>query len=240
MSLQIPILMYHKVGVPVNSKADTFLNVSRHDFQRQMQVLRRMGYTGVTFVDAVEGLTEGKPLPKKPVCVTFDDGYTNVRENALPMLASLHWPATVFVPTAYVGSQNTWDVENGKPVLPIMDWQDLQGLQDYGWEMAGHTHSHPHLDRLKRESALREIERGGQEIDASLGKQARTFCYPFGGLNEETPELAKQAGFIGACTTKSGLANSGRDPMLLPRVKVAYRDGVLGLLYRLIIRPRLP
>ncbi len=238
--MQIPILMYHKVGAPASTKAGAFLNVSARDFARQMRTLRRMGYTGITFAQAVEGLTEGKPLPRKPVCVTFDDGYVNVLEHALPVLAEHRWPGTVFIPTAYVGSENTWDVENGKPLLPIMDWPQLRRLQGEGWEIAGHTRSHPHLERLDREAARTEIEQGRDEIAQNLGGPVRTFCYPFGGQNAETPVLVREAGFLGACTTKSGLATATLNPMLLPRVKVAYRDRVLGLLYRLVIRPHLP
>src|SRR3989442_15355512 len=85
----IPILMYHRIGVPVASKADTFLNVSTRSFGRQMRLLNRMGYEGITFAEAVEGLFHGKPLPRRPGCVTFDDGFVNVAENAAPFLAEM-------------------------------------------------------------------------------------------------------------------------------------------------------
>jgi peptidoglycan/xylan/chitin deacetylase (PgdA/CDA1 family) len=235
----IPILMYHKVGAPVSSKADTFLNVSTAAFRRQMRLLRKLGYQGITFQHAVDGLVSGASLPPRPVCVTFDDGYVNVGENAASILAGYGWPGTVFVPTDYVGGENSWDRSYGKPILPIMSWPQLQSLHDAAWEIAGHTASHPHLDELDDAKALEEMVSGKKVIEQHLGTVVKTFCYPFGGINDRTAGLVRQAGFSGACTTKSGLARPGADPFLYPRVKVAYRDGVLGFLYRLVIRPRL-
>src|SRR5437016_3033424 len=110
----IPILMYHRIGVPVASKADTFLNVSTRSFGRQMRLLQRIGYEGITFAHAVEGLFHGKPLPRRPICVTFDDGFVNVAENAAPVLAEMRWPGTVFLPTAYAGGENEWEAESGR------------------------------------------------------------------------------------------------------------------------------
>jgi peptidoglycan/xylan/chitin deacetylase (PgdA/CDA1 family) len=236
MASGIPILMYHKVGAEVQTKADTFLNVSARDFARQMRLLQRMGFRGVTQAEAASRLRSGSP-GEKLVCVTFDDGHQNVFDHAAPVLDSLGWPATVFVPTAYVGGRNDWDRETGKPLLPIMDWDALRTLQDRGWEMAGHTRSHPHLDQLPDAEAAIEIAQGRRDIEERLGKAERTFCYPFGGLNERTPGLVQKAGFTAACTTKSGLGRPSTDPFLLPRVKVAYRDGLLGFFYRLRIRP---
>lgn len=237
--MQIPILMYHKVGAPVSSKADRFLNVSARSFERQMRLLARLGYRGVTFAEAVSVLAESEPARRRVVCITFDDGHQNVYEHAFPVLQAMRWPATVFVPTAYVGRANEWDRATGKPILPIMDWPLLLELQGAGWEMSGHTRTHPHLEALDDEAALREMAEGKADLESRLGKPVRTFCYPFGGLNERTPALARQVGFIAACTTRSGLARPDLDLFLLPRVKIAYRDGVWGLLYRLLLRPRL-
>jgi peptidoglycan/xylan/chitin deacetylase (PgdA/CDA1 family) len=231
--------MYHKVGAPVAAKADTFLNVSARSFARQMRLLQRLGYSGVTFAEGAAWLRGERPGIGKPVCVTFDDGYTNIGEVAAPVLKALGWPATVFVPTAYVGGANTWDEANGYPVLPIMDWARLRALQAEGWEMAGHTRTHPRLGDADDVAALADIRDGLWDLESNLGVPPRTFCYPFGSLNSRTPALAREAGLLAACTTKSGLAHAATDPFLLPRVKIAYRDDVWGFFYRLVIRPRL-
>ena len=237
--MKIAVLMYHKVGAQINGSPDHFLNVSKRDFERQMRLLKKWGYTAITYEAACLGLYQNGPLPQKPVCITFDDGYVNVDQNAVPILKELDWPATIFVPTGFVGSENLWDVEFDNPMHPIMGWDRLKELQSDGWEIAGHTHQHVNLSKLSREESIAEIMSGRQEIGERLGKFPLTFCYPFGGYNESTPELVKEAGFIAACTTKSGLCTDLTDPLQMPRVKIAFRDGIAGFVYRFKIRPML-
>ncbi len=236
----VPILMYHKVGAPVHAREDTFLNVSTESFERQMRALDRLGYRAVTFAQAVSILRSGQPIPRRTFAITFDDGYSCVGDSAAPILARFSFAATVFVVSGAAGGENSWDAASGRPVLPLMGWDRLRDLAAHGWEMAGHTSTHPHLNELEDAEALREIREGKAVTEARLEMTLATFCYPYGNFNARTPKLVAEAGFTGACTTRSGLAKQETDPYLLPRVKVAYRDGVAGMLYRLIIRPLLP
>ncbi len=235
-----PILMYHKVGASVDRPEETFLNVSAETFERQMRALARMRYRALTFAQVVEALRDGQPLPRRSFAITFDDGYQCVGDVAAPILERYGFPATVFVVSGAAGGANIWDGLTGRPVLPLMPWDRLRELTQAGWEMAGHTCTHPHLNELEDAEALREIVEGKAATEAQLGIRLQTFCYPFGHFNAKTPDLVRAAGFAGACTTRSGLAKRDTDPFLLPRVKIAYRDGVAGMLYRLMVRPRLP
>lgn len=236
----VPILMYHKVGLPVELRADTFLNVSADSFRRQLRAMAHLGYRAQTFGAVVHAISHGHALPSRTFCITFDDGYQCIGDVAAPILAEFGFPATVFVVADHVGGRNLWDQQEGRPVLPLLDWDALRQLQTQGWELAGHTLSHPHLDALDDGRAYTEILQGGQTIYQQTGVRPTTFCYPFGHFNLRTPGLVLAAGFSGACTTRSGLAYLNMDPFLLPRVKVGYRDRVTGLLYRLMICPHLP
>jgi peptidoglycan/xylan/chitin deacetylase (PgdA/CDA1 family) len=236
----IPVLMYHKVGQPVLSREDRFLNVPGESFRRQMRALSMLGYRARPFAEVVDALSRNASLPAYTVAITFDDGYRCIGEVAAPILHTFGFPATVFIVSQGAGRSNVWDRENGRPELPLLGWEALQELMGQGWEMGGHTRSHPHLDALPDAEALVDIRMGKEESEDRLGASLRTFCYPYGHFNAQTPTLVRAAGFLGACTTRSGLARSGSDPFLIPRVKVAYRDGVFGLLYRLLVRPHLP
>jgi peptidoglycan/xylan/chitin deacetylase (PgdA/CDA1 family) len=232
--------MYHKVGQPVHSPQDTFLNVPAESFRRQMCLMLRLGYRPRTFHEVVEALIQGKSLPARSFAVTFDDGYACVGDYAAPVLQELQVPATVFVVSGAAGQTNAWDEVNQLPVLPLMGWERLRSLHAAGWEIGGHTRTHPHLNAISEADALANIREGKEETEAQLGCALTTFCYPFGHYNAQTPALVREAGFLGACTTKSGIASARHDPFLLPRVKIASRDGVVGLLYRLLVRPYLP
>lgn len=232
--------MYHKVGEPVRSKRDTFLNVSAENFAKQMRLMKRLGYASRTFGDVLEAWTHQKPLPAKTFVITFDDGYVNVGRYAAPILEEAGFVATVFAVSQAVGETNAWDAGTNNAVLPLMDWGRLRELQGLGWEIAGHTANHPHLDALDDAAALEEISRGKAELEAALQTEIKTFCYPFGHLNARTPQLVKSAGFLGACTTQRGIAKPEDNPFLLSRVKIAYRDNTLAFLYRLAVAPHLP
>lgn len=233
-----PVFMYHKVGAPVSGHSDTFLNVSAHDFRRQMRILAKLGYTVRPFAEVAEAIQQNLSLPKGTCAVTFDDGYTCVGQHAAPILAEFGFPGTVFVVSQAIGQTNAWDGVTGRPVLPLMREDELRKLHTDGWEIAGHTRTHPHLDTLSDADALEEIRGGREELEAQFGFPLRTFCYPFGDYNERTPQIVTAAGYRGACTVQSGMARFQIDPNLIPRVKVAYRDGVFGFLYRLLVRAR--
>lgn len=236
----IPVLMYHKVGSEFTVPGDRFLNVGPETFKAQMELLKRLGFTAVTFDQVVGAVIAKTPLPPKSFCATFDDAYSCVYEYAFPVLANLGWPATFFVVSDYVGKDNGWDRPLGLPMLPLLGWDELKIISEAGWEMAGHTHTHVHLDELDDAISVKEIGTNKQQIEQQIGIAPSTFCYPYGHFNARTPGLLAQLDYTGACTTESGLAKVGDDPMKLPRIKIGYRDGTAGLIYRMVIRPKLP
>ena len=240
-SLRIPVFMYHKVGALLpDGTVDRFISVPPANFERHIAIMQRLGYIGITFENAARQLSERKLTAPKQFAVTFDDGYSCVGDNAAPILEKAGIPATVFVVSDAVGETNSWDFANNKPVLPLMGKEQLLALQSMGWELAGHTRSHPHLELLSEDEALADIMEGKSASEAWMGREQHTFCYPYGGLNASTPNLVKRAGYLAACTTKSGMASSDHHLMLLPRVKISYSDGAAGLLYKVMIRPKLP
>ncbi len=235
-----PVFMYHKVGAPGITPSDSFLNVSAVRFARQMQLLHRLDYRTRSFRELAEALSRGQSLPRRSCVITFDDAYQCVADHALPAMAPSGFTGVLFVVSSEIGGENGWDREMGHPVLPLMGHAALAEASARGWEIAGHTRTHPRLNAITPDEALAEIDGGCADLERLLGARPDTFCYPFGGYNSGTPNLVRQTGLIGACTTRSGVSRPGTDPFLVPRVKVGSRDGNAGFLYRLIVRPYLP
>lgn len=227
--------MYHKVGA-----VDRFLNVETDSFRTHISFMKKRGYECQTFSQICHSIQSGKPQRKQAFAVTFDDAYECVFENAYPVLQDLGAVATTFVVSSVVGKTNIWDRVEGHEELQVMDWSQIQTVLGSGWEIGGHTQKHPHLDALARDEALEDIGAGKREIEAKLGITLDTFCYPFGHFNGETPGIVQELGFVGACTTKSGVASLTSDPYLVPRVKLSYSDKLAGLIYKLYLRPLLP
>src|SRR5579864_4549543 len=111
-----------------------------------MRLLFRLGYEARPFADVVEAHTAQLSLPRRAFAITFDDGYSNIGQSAAPTLAELGFPATVFVVSQHIGLTNSWDRTTGRPELTLMNWEELRILAERGWEIGGHTRSHPQLD----------------------------------------------------------------------------------------------
>jgi len=235
-----PVLMYHAIGLPVVTRRDEQINVSAADFQRQMRVLLTLGYTVRPFYEIVDSLVSARSLSRRTLAITFDDAYLSVGTVAAPIMKSLGIVGTTFVVSSWSGAGEVIGLENGRLNSPVLDWDGLRALVDQSWEVGGHTMSHVHLDSLEDSAAMDEISKGKLDVEQAVGTELATFCYPFGHINVRTSELVRAAGFRGACTVRSGIAARRSDPYLIPRVKIAYRDGVVGLLYRLLVRPSLP
>jgi len=97
------VLMYHGViAKRVGPAAFGSLFLSTDDFARQMRHLKRH-YDVVDLQDTARRIASRAPVPARAVAITFDDGYRNNITEALPVLAALQLPATVFVTTDLAG-----------------------------------------------------------------------------------------------------------------------------------------
>lgn len=215
------VLCYHAVSPTWAAP----LSVTEDALERQLSRLVAHGWRGATFSQAMLDTPGDRTL-----VVTFDDAFASVRERAEPILTHLGLPATVFAPTAFMGRRQPllWDgLERWLPTgsaheLTSMDWSDLSALAQQGWEIASHTHTHPHLTTLDDRAARDELERSREECQATLRQPCRAIAYPYGEADDRIGALAQQAGYqVGARLSRS-LARSG--PYSSPRIGVYHRD----------------
>ncbi len=101
-ALAVPVLMYHEIA-DVRATPSR-LAVSPEDFSEQLCYLRDAGFNSVTAGELAAVLAgEGKALPDRPVVLTFDDGYGDFYDNALPLLKQHGFNGTMFMTTAWAG-----------------------------------------------------------------------------------------------------------------------------------------
>ena len=219
--LVVPILMYHRINVP-SPGADSMerrLTVHPADFARQMTWLKRNGYRTVTQRELFEALFRGRRLGRKPILITFDDGYSDVLHRASPVLARLGMRAT-----AYVISGRT---TNGDRVFLM--WRQLRVLERRGIEIGSHTVTHADLTSLSDREALRELLHSRRAFERGLRHPVQWFAYPYGAYDGRTERLVRRAGYVLAVTTQYGAVQSSRRPLALPRLRVLDSTGVAGL-----------
>ena len=161
------ILCYH--GISESWPSPSAIPVDR--LERQLRHLLERGYRGTTFSEAVLSRPRGKT-----VAVTFDDGYRSIGEHGVPLLSRLGLPATLFVPTDWVGRDTpmAWKGidryvgERARAELLPLSWAEIASLSDAGWEIGSHTRSHPDLTTLEDDALARRAGRvaGGSRATA--------------------------------------------------------------------------
>ncbi|SHI55753.1 polysaccharide deacetylase family protein [Desulfofundulus thermosubterraneus] len=214
----IPILMYHKVN-PDPRAGGLGLRVPPQKFARHMEYLADHGFHTVSLTDVVDHFQKGKPLPIRPVVITFDDGYLDNYTYAFPILKKYGFTATIFVVAHTVGKTNTFDAGR-QPVNKMAGWRELKEMADYGITIGAHTLDHPRLTRIPLEEARRQIKESKALLEAGLGRPVEVFSYPYGRYNRELALAVRESGYRAAVTTEQGLACLGDDPFTLKRIRV--------------------
>lgn len=191
-------------------------------FRRQMKLVKRLGYRGVSvreLLDAVEAGGTGEKL----VGLSFDDGYRDTVELALPILQEIGFTASVYIVSDSVGARNNW--ESGFETVPLASWAELRSLEDAGWEIGMHSRSHPaRLDLLTGEDLEREVRGGLQLARDELKTTTETFAYPHGHYSDDVIAAVEAAGFRAGLTTAPGAVTPDTPRFELPRYEIKRRD----------------
>ncbi|NOV02918.1 polysaccharide deacetylase family protein [Paenibacillus sp. LMG 31457] len=175
-----------------------------------MAYLHDHGYTPLTleaFIRLLEG-DRSEKSPEKPVLLTFDDGYLDNYEEAMPILAKYGFPATLFVSPGMTEQDG------------YLNWEQIKKMQAGGWDIQPHGMSHPHLPKLSADEQAYEIVEARKQIEERLGTKADIFCYPYGEYNKTTLKLLQHHGFRYAFTIDQGFATNEQSPYLLKRIFV--------------------
>ncbi|TRU39648.1 MAG: polysaccharide deacetylase family protein [Microcystis aeruginosa Ma_MB_F_20061100_S20] len=231
----IPILTYHQIA-PTPPKGTPFrsLCVSPKNFILQMRLLSILGYRGLSMGELLPYLYGKKK--GKVVGITFDDGYFNNLEYALPILKEHEFSATCYVVSSLLGKTNLWDIDKGIPQVPLMNSDQLCQWIDGGQEVGAHSRTHACLPELTENECQDEILGCKQDLERLLGVSVQHFCYPYGAFDESHARLVAEAGFLTATTTQRGRVAAGRDMRKLERVSVVRRTTRLGLLLKIATR----
>jgi peptidoglycan/xylan/chitin deacetylase (PgdA/CDA1 family) len=231
---EVPVLMYHSIGTTTARKFRRFA-VPPDEFAAQMAYLAAEGYQPVTAAELAASRC-GRPLPPRPVVLTFDDAYTDFYTAALPVLRQHNFRAALYVPTAYVGGTTRFNGSSGEGSRPVLSWQALRDLAAEGVEVAAHSHTHPQMDRVPAEVVRDEATRSRSLLEDKLGLAVEGFAYPFGYWDSEARAAVAAAGFRYAFAVAELVTTADDDMLTMPRVTVNAGVGVAGLA-RLLARP---
>ena len=197
--------MYHSIS---DEDPNNDLLVPPAMFEEQMAWLEENNFTAMSMDEVLEAMETGK-VPKRPIAITFDDGYSDNYISAFPSLKNHGLKATFFVITD--------GVDDGYYMSSDM----LKEMQEAGMSIENHTANHLELDKLSREDAYDSIKRGQDFLRNVIGSDGNYLCYPVGKYSNETIEIAKELGIKAATTTQGGISSISDGVYQLKRVRIS-------------------
>lgn len=180
----VPVLLYHRVS----NQGKTRYIVPVSEFRAQMKALYEAGYRTVTVSQLVKVMREGGSLPEKAVAITFDDGFLDAYENALPILQEYNFIATSYIITGTIDT----DLSYG-----YVQEEELKALVDAGWEIGSHSVSHNSLGKspLGIRAELRDSRKLLEDL---LEIEVKSFSYPYAETNDWLKERVEEYGYTSA------------------------------------------
>lgn len=234
---QPKVLMYHRVVDDMTLAMSQKYCVHRSVFKKQLTLLDRMGFTTITLNDYLLAKSSNINLPKKPVIITFDDGYMDVYEYACPIIKELGMTATIFV----IGDQsiryNIWDCNNlSIERARLLEKSQIRNLHEIGFEIASHSLTHRDLTPLSHSDLFKEISHSKQILESLLGSRVNNFSYPYGRVDNRVKRYVREQSYKYACSVYSGPATFGKDPFEIRRTAILNNTS-LPILATMLLTP---
>jgi len=201
----IPVLMYHYVrDASGEDEVGQKLSVSPQNFEAHLAWLKENDFKTLSLSDLADSdrtmLSKINGEGYRPIVITFDDGYDNAYTQAFPLLKKYDFTGTFFI------------IRNFVDRAEYMNQSQIDALAKAGMEIGSHTLTHPDLTDLDSGQALAQITQS--KLDSEV------FCYPSGRYNDRIKDLVKDAGYVAAVTTKSGLVTQESRLFDLPRIRI--------------------
>lgn len=174
------VLAYHSVPA-----------TQRNLFVQQIEMLQRQAK--IVHAD-VESLPE---QGGHYVAITFDDGYDDIVENALPELHKRNMPSTVFIITELLGCKRNWEHRGGEDTsdVRLMSVEQLRELPSDLVRIGSHTMNHAFLPKLELGKLQQELAGSRAKLESLLNREVKTFALPYGAYNETVLRVCHDAGY---------------------------------------------
>jgi glycosyltransferase involved in cell wall biosynthesis/peptidoglycan/xylan/chitin deacetylase (PgdA/CDA1 family) len=222
LSNNVLVLCYHAIRDQAGDPVLAPYGVAPEEFARQLDSLAARGFTFITPNQLVEFLRAGAPLPRRPVLLTFDDGYADLIDLARDVLNPKEIGGIAFIVTGRTA--NDWDQDYGAGAIDLLTSEQRAQLAALGVEIGSHSRTHRELRGLDDAELEGEIAGSYRDISSDGTQGGRFFAYPFGAVDDRSKEAVAGAGFAGAFGLRQRRLNRSSDRFDLPRVIILAED----------------
>lgn len=177
------VLMYHKLS---DSNSDK-LTVKVDVFEKQLLYIKKHNYQPITLEQLIQYHVNGIKLPKKPILITFDDGYENNYRYLYPLLKKHKLKATIFLPVGFIGKSNSWD-EGGEE---IMSATTLKEMDPAFVEFGLHSFLHVNYSKITEKELIQDIVNSKAKLLETAIPFTAAVAYPYGSYPRQKDDYAK-------------------------------------------------
>jgi len=225
------VLAYHDIGDDPLNTTDYY--VSPAMLRAHLEAARRFGLQFGSLTELTGAYERGEPLDGL-AAVVFDDALVGVHHRALPILAELGVPATVFAVTDALGRQPPWWAGADR----VMTQHELVEVGDAGLDIASHTCTHPVLPGVDDADLRAEVRDAKGRLEDLVGATVNLFAYPFGEHDPRVRDAVADAGYQAAYTFVNGRITHDLDRYRLPRLNMSARQRPMRFAYHLSRSPQ--
>ncbi|MFV0517724.1 MAG: polysaccharide deacetylase family protein [Aminipila sp.] len=225
-AIKLPIIMYH--ALIQDSKLQNKYFISPEIFENDLKYLNKKGYTAVTMTEVINYVYNGTPLPKKPIVISFDDGYYNNYVYAYPLLKKYNQKAVISI----IGNQSdlfslhrennaayshlTWDQLNEMIVSGHVEVQNhTYDMHTYNKGRKGCMDKNGESYEVYKDKFVEDVGSLQQKITDYTGFTPNTMTYPFGFYSKDTEKVVKEMGFKASLTCSEVPNYITKDPECL-------------------------
>lgn len=231
----IKVLMYHQIVEKQSVKQSDEYSVCVDDFRKQLRILEALNFTPITFLDYKLYLEDKLTLPKKPIILTFDDGYLDTFELALPVLLEFDMRAVIFVMGNRDLLRADWDEKGGGTGELLMTNEQILKASSFGFEIGAHSMNHRSLTELNEDELKNEVLNSKKSIESILDKRIHSFSYPYGCTNQTVRRITRECGFTFGCGVYTGPPGFGENFYDFRRLTINEHTGILQFLMYLVL-----
>jgi len=218
------VLCYHAIEDQSDDPVLAPYGVSPDLFASQLDGLTNRGFAFVTPDQLTAFMTSNAPLPRRPVLLTFDDGYADLVGVAKNVLVPRGIEAIAFVVTASPTGTNEWDQHYGAKTIRLLSGEEWSELARLGVEVGSHSRTHREMPLLEEPEQADEASGSAEDLAAHSRPRPRFFAYPFGFFDEGSKNAVREAGYLAAFACRSDWVRRASDLFGLPRVIILASD----------------